>query len=92
MYRWPQKSTGLLPLCHGRACRIPLRDPSSAGIRAHACNQERRCGGRRAVPTATWTRLGGELVFVDQAAEPVAATKPVEQKELARGLFVARWW
>ena len=34
--------------------------------------------------TAPWTRLRGELVFVDQAAEPVVATESVEQKELAR--------
>jgi len=28
---------------------------------------------------------------VDQAAEPVAATEPVEQNELARRWFVGRW-
>jgi hypothetical protein len=31
------------------------------------------------------------LVFVDQAAEPVATTEPIEREELALGWFVGRW-
>jgi hypothetical protein len=35
--------------------------------------------------------LRGELVFVDQAAEPVAATEPVERENVALGSFAERW-
>jgi hypothetical protein len=36
-------------------------------------------------------RLRGELVFVDEAAEPVASTEPVERKNLTLGSLVG-WW
>jgi hypothetical protein len=35
--------------------------------------------------------LSGELVLVDQTAEPVTATEPVERKELGPHWFVGRW-
>jgi GNAT superfamily N-acetyltransferase len=65
----------------------------------------RRCLGRALAPVGAicYSRarvynrkapihgLGGELVFVDQAAEPVAAVDPVEREAVARVVFPG-WW
>jgi hypothetical protein len=44
-----------------------------------------------AARTTVNSDLCGELVFVDQAAKPVAATEPVQREELTLGWFAGRW-
>jgi hypothetical protein len=75
---------------------------SSRSVAVGCVGESRRRGDepfgvRRAEPDGDasivfFARLRGEVVFVDQAAEPVVAAEPIERDRLRRAFVVGLWW